>query len=512
MKNEITYTFHPENSSTGATEQNSILLIYTGGTIGAVPSDRNDPSSPLKIADWEDFQRGVNEIDQMRKRGIRIDTIALDQPLDSTNVEPRHWTVFVDIIYKNYGNYMGFVILHGTDTMVFTASALSFMLIGLSKPVVVTGSQIPILDHPYTDGVRNLVGAISVAAWRITNLPCVPEVCIAFDKVLIRGNRARKYSADELEGFRSPDFPPLGYFEDRISIDSSLLWRPSSDFSPRRQLNPNVISLQIFPGIQNSEVLEHCFSSKALKAVVLQAYGTGNAPTSDEFLNPIAEAVSADKIIMDVTQCFSGDVKLGQYESGIGLLKRGVLSGFDITPEAALCKLMVLLGRDEMSGSVKTYLQRSLAGEQSANVYASEFTMEGGPWILREPGERLDLVQSKHDTNWDKSRISSAWLHLHNGTISSSSGQRSVRFEIYFNLDPDIEPSQNLKGFAGDVKKQTISEPSFISYDVTRGVAAQPPGHPPKITLVLRSEAHVTFTGATLLVFTDERTPKENNR
>src|ERR1044072_2455495 len=416
---ENTFTFHSENPASAASEQNSILLIYTGGTIGAVPSDRNDPKSPLNIAKWHEFEAGVkDEFDILRKSGIRIDAVALERPLDSTNIEPLLWAIFVDIIAQHYKNYMGFVILHGTDTMVFTAAALSFMLVGLSKPVVITGSQIPILDHPNTDGTRNLVNSITVAAWRVTNLPCVPEVCIAFDKVLIRGNRARKFDANALGGFQSPNFPPLGTLQDRISIDSSLLWPPSSDFSPRRRLNPNVIALQIFPGIQNSPVLGQCFSVPDLRAVVLRAYGTGNAPTADTFLDSIEGAITDGKIIMDVTQCFRGTVMLGQYETGIGLMKRGVLSGFDITPEAALCKLMVLLGREEMSDSVEKYLQRSLVGEQSENVYASEFTRpEGASWSLSKAGDRLDLVQSTHDTHWNKSRVSSAWLHLHNGKI-----------------------------------------------------------------------------------------------
>jgi hypothetical protein len=169
---------------------------------------------------------------------------------------------------------------------------------------------------------------------------------------------------------------------------------------------------------------------------------------------------------------------------------------------------MVLLGREEMSGSVEKYLQQSLVGEQSENVYASEFiSAKDMSWTLSGAGQRLDLVQSTHDTNWDKKLVSSAWLHLDNGLISSN--EESVRFEIYFNLDTDVEPNRELKGFAADVKKQPVSEPSFISFEVTNGVSAQQPGLPPKITLVLRSEAEVSFTGATLLVFTNVRTPLE---
>lgn len=485
--------------------ENAILLVYTGGTIGAVPSDRLDPASPLRIANWKDFEEGVKEIDLLRRRGIRIDTVSLDKPLDSTEVEPEHWRMFVDIIAYYYDLYMGFVILHGTDTMVFTASALSFMLSGLDKPVIITGSQVPIIDHPNTDGTRNLVNAINVAAWKVTGIPKVGEVCIAFDKVLLRGNRARKASADLLAGFSSPNFPPLGALEDRVTINTELLWPTRTAFNPERVLNPNVISLQIFPGIQSSNVLAQFFASPDLKGVVLQAYGTGNAPTAPRFLDSIEEGVKDGKVILDVTQCFSGSVRLGQYETGVGLLQRGVLSGSDLTPEAALCKLMVLLGREELSADVHRYLQRSLAGEQSESVYTSAFLppAEGQRWELTGADARVDLTRSLPGMGWDPAKVSSAWLHLHDGRIQ---GTASVRFEVYFQLDPDVPPTPRHRGFAADVKKSPFSEPSFISFDVGRGSAALPPDRPPRVSIVLRSDGSVSFASATLIVVTNERT------
>ena len=231
MTNELTYSLYPQSDLTSVaggldspSVENAVLLIYTGGTIGAVPADRNDPKSPLVIADWEEFDLGIPQLEALRATGMRIDAVALNRPLDSTNIEPRHWSLFAEIIDTHYDDYMGFVILHGTDTMVFTASALSFMLRGLGKPVVITGSQIPILDHPHTDGTRNLVNALRVAAWKLTGIPNVAEVCIAFDDVLLRGNRARKISADTAKGFASPNFPELGTLDDPIMIKTELLW------------------------------------------------------------------------------------------------------------------------------------------------------------------------------------------------------------------------------------------------------------------------------------------------
>jgi L-asparaginase len=495
-----------EYLSKTVSEKDSILLIYTGGTIGAVPSDPADPTSPLEIASWETFRKGVPQLQLLRDRGLRIDAVALDPALDSTNIEPEHWSIFVDIIAKHYHNYMGFVILHGTDTMVYTASALSFMLRGLAKPVVLTGSQIPILGFPETDGIRNLVNAIFVAAWQRTGLPRVPEVCIAFDNVLIRGNRARKRDADSFTGFESPNYPPLGLLEHPIKIDTKLLLKTKKDlvFRPGRTLNPNVISLQIFPGIQSSSILSQCFSLDSLKGVVLQAYGTGNAPSSDSFLEIIRKATETDgKIIIDVTQCFRGSVRLGQYETGIGLLKNGVLTGSDMTPEAALCKLMVLLAREDTDAEVSRRLQRCEAGEQSESVHSSKYGLQDGkPWELKSEGARLDLTPTAYDTGWESGSVSSAWLHLHDGLIGAA--VKEVVFEIYIDLGRGEEPQSHK--LAGAIRKQPIKSPSFISFNISDGMRSlQEPGKSPRISIILKSDAEVSFSGATLLVFVDER-------
>jgi L-asparaginase len=512
MDTNIAYEHHVQPTSEHPNPQRAILLIYTGGTIGAVPSDRNDPRSPLTIATWGVFEAGVPEITLLRKCGLLIDTVTLRKPIDSSNIEPRNWTTFVEIIEKFYDDYMGFVILHGTDTMVYTASALSFMLEGLDKPVVITGSQVPILDQPGTDGTRNLVNAIKVAAYRVFGLPKVQEVCIAFDKVLLRGNRARKLNADALGGFDSPNFPPLGRLEAEISINTSLLWNPKSAFTPRRKLDPNVISILIFPGIQSSQVLAQCLSLRDLRAAVLQSYGTGNAPTSNGFLDPIYKAIQKDKkIILDVTQCISGSVRLGQYETGIELIKLGVLTGFDITPEAALCKLMVLLGRSEMTHQLSRFLQQSLSGEQSENLFSTDLIPAGGSGELDGIGTRVNLVpQTTYDTHWLRASPYKALLHLRDAAVTVSADADSVLFEVYFNvdadtdlhLDPDTDPASRFRGFAGKHKRCAQDHSSFVAFDVTGGMSALKPGRPPSVTIILKSAGRLTFNGATLLVFT----------
>jgi L-asparaginase len=510
MTDRLAYTFYPqaeanEESSTASAED-SVLLIYTGGTIGAVPSDRSDPMSPLIVAEWEEFDKGVPQLDELRASGVRIDAVALNMPLDSTNIEPCYWSLFVEIIDRYYDEYMGFVLLHGTDTMVFTASALSFMLSGLDKPVIITGSQIPILDHPHTDGTRNLVNALRVAAYRKTNLPKVGEVCIAFDDVLLRGNRARKVSADTMKGFDSPNIPPLGSLGDPIAINTELLRQPASGtFNPQSTLDASVISVQIFPGIQNGDVLRSLLGTEQLRGAVLQAYGAGNGPTAVGFLDPIADAVDAGKIVVDVTQCTSGSVRLGQYETGVGLMTRGVLSGSDMTPEAALCKLMVLLGRAEMAGSVAQFMQQSRAGEQSESLYTSIFDCsESDGWTTVDGGSRLDLTPSSYDTGWEREkRIASSWLHLHDAAIEAAG---PIECEVYFQSDSGGRLQQ--RGFAARVKKDAMAVPGLVSIDVSDGMAAVEPRLPPGVTLFIKGAGVLRFDTATLVVVVDDRTQR----
>lgn len=510
----ITWKYHPQEGygRESLPTADAILLIYTGGTIGAKLKDPKDPNSPLDIAPWHEFEAGVPQLEVLRKKlSLRIDAVALDDPLDSTNITPEYWKVFVDIISDFYDDVMGFVLLHGTDTMVYTASALSFMLTGLDKPVVITGSQVPILDHPETDGTRNLVNAVRVAAWEKERIPNVGEVCIAFDKVLLRGTRARKVDADSMSGFASPNFPPLGELEEKITLARELLWTSKpAGFSPSTQLDVGVISFQVFPGIQTGKVLEQLLSVDDLKGAVLQAYGAGNAPTEPPFLDALERAIHGDnkKIIIDVTQCTSGSVRLGQYETGVGLMARGVLSGSDMTPEAALCKLMVLLGRGEFEGNVERFAQRSLVGEQSESNYISVFgpPQDGdAAWEFDADG-RIDLRRSESDTAWQPGMpVASAWLHLHQAFIDTPADY--MHLEVYFGLSGMGSLGEKPRGFAGDVTKPSTDKPDFLSIDVTKGVASLVPGMPPRVTIVRRTPSGtLTFRKATLVVVMDSRT------
>ena len=289
-------------------------------------------------------------------------------------------------------------------------------------------------------------------------------------------------------------------------MNTELLWESKTPrFTPRGTHNSNVISIQIFPGIRNSKVLPQMLGAAKLKGAVLQAYGAGNGPTSGTFLASLEAAVQKGKIIVDVTQCFSGAVRLGQYETGVGLMARGVLSGSDLTPEAALCKLMVLLGRTEMAGEVETYVQRSLAGEQSESSYTSHFRRgESGRFELRGLSSVRDLGRPEHDTSWDPARrVASAWLHLHDATIE---GRAPVEFEVYFQLDADSPADRDHPGYAASVTKSPVPAGSFVSIEVTRGLSSLAPGQPPRVSIALRSPGALSFASATLVVAIDERT------
>jgi len=512
--NPAATTFRADPSANADRKSDAILLIYTGGTIGAIPSDRMDPHSPLTIAKWEEFVRRVPAIDELRSNNLRIDTVELDDPLDSTDLEPHFWELFADIIAEHYERYLGFVLLHGTDTMVFTASALSFMLGGgLDRPVVLTGSQVPIIDRPRTDGVRNLVNAIQVAAWSVFKVPKVPEVCIAFDNVLLRGNRARKVDATKFGGFASPNFAPLGRFdEDQIRIDTQHLRRVQTEFLPVFTLDPHVISLQLFPGIR--AVLPTVLDLETVRGVVLQAYGTGNAPGSEAFLEPLGRAVVSGKTIVDVTQCLSGTVRLGQYETGVGLMARGVLSGSDMTPEAALCKLMVSLGRRNPNSSlthdIEKDMQQNRAGEQSESLYTSHFTRPDGDaagadesWHLSEVSVPVQLVTSQYDTSWpDTPNVLSAWLHLHDAVILA---EDELTFAVFIGVEEGARPSQRERALVATVTREPTHSGKLISVEVTAGVARVERMRPPLLSLSLLSVGSLSFRRATLVVLVDER-------
>ena len=339
----------------------SILLIYTGGTIGMKQDTETLALKPFN------FNQITEEVPELKKFGYRIDTISFDPVIDSSDVVPSFWVRLVELINENYKKYDGFVILHGTDTMSYTASVLSFMLEDLEKPVVLTGSQLPI-GMLRTDGKENLISSIEIAAAADSDgRPMVPEVCVYFKTMLFRGNRTTKYNAENFRAFRSANYPILADVGIHIKYNPSVISYPKvwgKELKINTALDTNVAILKIFPGIQ-PYVLDAVLGMKGLRAVILETFGSGNAPTSDWFIERIKKAVNDGLIVMNVTQCHAGKVNMDAYATGIALKKEGVVGGFDITTESALAKLFYLLGKHSDIDIVKSELVSNLRGEIS---------------------------------------------------------------------------------------------------------------------------------------------------
>lgn len=339
-------------------EQTSVLLIYTGGTIGMI---ENAETGALENFNFEQLQRHVPEL---KKYGFPIDSYQFDPPIDSSDMDPDAWRKLVRIISGNYRRYTGFVILHGTDTMAFTASALSFMLEGLGKPVILTGSQLPI-GVLRTDGKENLLTSIEIAAARRPDgQPMVPEVCIFFENHLMRGNRTTKINAENFNAFRSFNYPVLASAGIHIKYDEAQIHRqePSQELKPHYLLDTNVAVLKLFPGI-GENVVAALLGTEGLKAVVLETYGSGNAPRKEWFLGSLRAACERGIVLVNVTQCCAGAVEMERYETGYRLMQAGVVCGYDSTTESALTKLMFLLGHGYAPDDVRRLLLRSIAGE-----------------------------------------------------------------------------------------------------------------------------------------------------
>ena len=339
----------------------SILLIYTGGTIGM----KEDPV--LQALTPFDFSQILDEVPELGKFAYKIDSYTFDPIIDSSDVEPALWISLVRLIEERYDEYDGFVILHGTDTMAYSASTLSFMIEDLTKPVIFTGSQLPI-GTPRTDGKENLISSVEIAAAKDEDgHPLVPEVCICFDNVLIRGNRSRKFNSDNFRAFRSEDYPPLAEAGISIRYNSGLIRRPKS-WNERpifhKKLDTRVSILKIHPGITPS-VVRDILLGKDTRAVILETYGAGNAPSKEWFLSTVREASESGKIILNVTQCLAGKVNMDIYATGKNLKAAGVINGYDSTTESALGKLFYLLGVFDTNDEVKAGLEMDLRGEIS---------------------------------------------------------------------------------------------------------------------------------------------------
>ena len=347
-----------------------VYVLYTGGTFAMLPSIPDQPSSPLVPAGVEKLRERLGDVGV--SQGIEWDLHSLSEtdasvvgPLDSSAVGPEHWLAIARAIERVYADYDGFVVIHGTDTMAYTASALSFILVNLSKPVVVTGSQSPIFFER-NDAQTNFLNSLYVAGYKATGLPRVPEVTVCFGDHLMRGNRTRKVSVGAREGFASPNYPSLGKFGEQIRINRKRLRpAPPADrpFYVHGKLDDRVMDITLFPGVKGSQ-LRPLFERDDLKGFVLRTFGSGTTPRDPELLEAVAHAARNGKMLLVVTQCLEGGVDLGRYDASVTLLEPRIVSGFDLTPEAALTKLMWMMALEE-GPEREAQIQMSHRGEQS---------------------------------------------------------------------------------------------------------------------------------------------------
>ena len=335
-----------------------VLLIYTGGTIGM----RENPTTGA--LESFNFDLILDEVPELRRFDFDIQTVTFSPPIDSSDMGLEHWGRLVRIIADNYDSFDGFVILHGTDTMAYTASALSFMLENVGKPVILTGSQLPI-GTLRTDGKENLITAIEIAAARREDgSPVVPEVCIYFKERLMRGNRTTKINAERFNAFRSFNYPDLATVGIHIRFNEAAIRRPDPDkpFKPHYLVAPDVVVLTLFPGIQQS-LVHSVLNIPGLKAAVIRTFGAGNAPQLKWFKQELKEASERGLLMVNITQCQAGSVHMGLYETSLPLLEAGVVSGYDSTPECAITKLMFLLGHNLPAEQVRAMMNSNLCGE-----------------------------------------------------------------------------------------------------------------------------------------------------
>lgn len=343
-------------------KNSSVLIIYTGGTIGMVENPATGSLEPF------DFDLIVEQVPELKRFQFNVDSIALDQIKDSSNIIPADWVELASIIEENYLDYDGFVVLHGTDTMAYSASALSFMLENLAKPVIFTGSQLPI-GALRTDGKENLITSLEIAASKLNGKPIIPEVCVYFENELYRGNRTSKYSAEHFDAFHSPNLKPLAIAGIHIDYNTNLVHSLANDklFKVYKKIDKKVASLKMFPGLSN-EVISLLIKQGELDGLILETYGAGNVSFDTDLIKMLTQAINKGMVVVNISQCSAGRVEMGRYETSNQLLAAGVISGYDMTFEAALTKLMFLLANCDNSQEVKEKYIRSICGEMSVEL------------------------------------------------------------------------------------------------------------------------------------------------
>ncbi|MEM7139385.1 MAG: asparaginase [Actinomycetota bacterium] len=453
-----------------------IKVIYTGGTIGSKPKDP-DPDSPQKVVGWDEFAESVPNMDNL---GFSIDPVVLTPPLDSCNVGPAEWRFMVDAIAKDHDKYAGFVVLHGTDTMVYTGSALSQLLFNLHKPVVLTGAQRSAMVDPIrNDANQNFLTACQLANPEAMGIPAIPEVVIYFGGSILRANRAEKVHTSGYDAYVTPNLPPLGTVGDSIEIDSSLvLPMPKGEFSPRRTLDPNVLPILIYPGIQDTDQLARQLADPALKAAVILSYGSGNIPTHEEFLDVLREARSRGMVLANVSQCSSGPVELGIYETSALLLEAGFVSGIDMTLEAAQTKLMTLFGEiaaddyepDEARDIVERAFEIDRAGEMGTSIYVTDLgeksagEADAGASVPARQRVRAGSIEGQ----FEASDVQRVLIRLRGAKLESPDPEDFAEIRVFLDVTEEDELKNSDPRFAGTFRKSPADVKGLIVMNITR--------------------------------------------
>ena len=338
--------------------EEDILIIYTGGTIGMIQDPKTGTLKPFN------FEKINEQIPELGKFHYKLDFHSFDPLIDSSNTNPEYWVKLAFVIEEHYESYDGFVVLHGSDTMSYTASALSFMLENLNKPVIFTGSQLP-LGVLRTDGKENFITAIELAAARENDLPVVPEVCVYFENHLMRANRTSKYNAENFNAFVSPNFPLLAEVGVYVKFYKHNILKPNfKKLKVHKELDNRIGILKLFPGM-TPEYVETVLSVPGQRAVILETFGAGNAATDDWFVELLKKAIDRGILLVNISQCMAGSVEQGKYDTSFQLKEMGVISGYDCTTEAMLAKLMFLLGQNLSPDQLKKKMNLSLRGEMS---------------------------------------------------------------------------------------------------------------------------------------------------